>query len=103
MFAGKVLDSAGNPVAGVNVEVVARVGLAQNVMLASATTDATGVYTTSPGLTAGNYTLRFTPPSSSNLASSSINATIATTGTDVTVPDVRLANEQLVYLPVVRR
>jgi 5-hydroxyisourate hydrolase-like protein (transthyretin family) len=103
-LAGRVYDVRGTPLSDVSVAVLAETSVTQTEeVLASATTDSNGAYTTSPGLAAGNYTLRFTPPSSSNLASRSVNATIATTGIDVAVPDVRLANEQLLYLPIVRR
>ncbi|MFV9507442.1 MAG: MSCRAMM family protein [Oscillochloridaceae bacterium umkhey_bin13] len=103
-ISGRVRDAAGNGLAGVRIEVRAQATLAaDDPILATATTNADGSYTTSPGLPAGNYRLRFIPPAGSGLGATSREVSVATTGTDVESIDLQLSTSFPVYLPLIRR
>ncbi|MBP1468120.1 carboxypeptidase regulatory-like domain-containing protein [Candidatus Chloroploca sp. M-50] len=101
---GRVVDAAGDGVAGVQVVVVARTSTAQeNLILARAFSASDGSYTTSPGLPAGAYQLSFYAPTGSNLGFANLDATVASSGTDVELADVTLSSVRRVYLPLVWR
>jgi hypothetical protein len=104
LLKGRVLDATGNGVAGVEVVVVARTSTAQaNFILARTFSASDGSYTTDPGLPAGAYQLSFNAPTGSNLGFASLEATVASTGTDVDLADVTLTSVRRVYLPLVTR
>ncbi|NCC32362.1 MAG: carboxypeptidase regulatory-like domain-containing protein [Chloroflexia bacterium] len=101
---GRALNPEGNGLAGVRIEVRAQATLAaDDPILASATTNADGSYTTAPGLPAGSYHLRFIPPADSGLGTVSREVSVTTAGTDVEATDVQLSTSFSVYLPLVRR